>query len=115
MFICLCLVTVTLMAAVYDPPGQPGKPEVIDWGRDYCTIKFTPPKKDGGSPIIGYRIGYRYKGDLWQTVYELVLSYEVKITGLIEGSEVEFRVSAVNKAGEGPPSDPSKMIIVKPR
>ncbi len=65
--------------------------------------------------IKGLSIGYRYKGDLWQTIYELVLSYEVKITGLIEGSEVEFRVSAVNKAGEGPPSDPSKMIIVKPR
>ncbi len=117
MFICVGLMAVMLMGAAnpYDPPGAPGKPEMVDVGNDWCTIKFTPPTSDGGSPIQGYRIGWRYKGGTWNTTPadKLLPGYKVTITGLREGSEVEFRVSAVNKAGEGPPSDASGFFYIK--
>lgn len=103
----------TFMSATYKPPGQPGRPEMVDVGNDWCTIKFTPPADDGGSPITGYRIGYRYKrGGLWETKPRLATKYTVKVDGLIEGSEVEFRVSAVNEAGEGKPSETSEFVLI---
>lgn len=35
--------------------------------------------------------------------------------GLKPGEEYEFRVIAVNKAGPGEPSDPSRMLLTKNR
>ena len=116
MFICIGLMTLTLVsAAVYDPPGEPRDVEVVDCWKDGCKIKFKPPKNDGGSPITGYLVGYRYKGGRWQTASKPVLSYEITVTNLIEGREVQFRVSAENVAGEGPPSDPTDLIVIKDR
>lgn len=37
------------------------------------------------------------------------------VPNLTEGQEYEFRVVAVNKAGPGEPSDPSDMVMCKPR
>jgi hypothetical protein len=36
-----------------------------------------------------------------------------KVNDLVEGSEYEFRVSAENKVGVGPPSSPSKPFVAK--
>lgn len=37
------------------------------------------------------------------------------VNGLIEGNEYQFRVVAVNKAGQSIPSEPGKTFIAKPR
>ena len=118
LFICIGLMTRTLVsAAAYDPPGAPRDVEVTDWWKDGCSIKFKPPKNDGGSPIVGYRIGYKYTDEaLWDELPRLILSYEITVTNLIEGREVQFRVSAVSqKGGEGPPSEPTEPIVIKDR
>lgn len=41
-----------------------------------------------------------------------MLKYTVK--GLTQGTEIEFRVIAVNKAGPGEPSEATKPVTVKP-
>ena len=51
----------------------------------------------------------------WEEVINRAQTNKVKISDLVEGSQIEFRVKAVNKAGEGEPSDPSKLITIKPR
>lgn len=43
------------------------------------------------------------------TIYDTRL----KITGLLEGSEYQFRVTAVNAAGDSQPSDTSPYILCK--
>ena len=37
------------------------------------------------------------------------------VTGLIEGNDYQFRVIAVNKAGQSEPGDVSKTFTAKPR
>ena len=37
------------------------------------------------------------------------------VPNLIEGMEYQFRITAVNRAGPGEPSDPCRPIVAKPR
>lgn len=100
-----------------DEPGAPGKPEVTDWDKDHVDLRWTPPTKDGGSPITGYVIEKREKGSpKWVKAAE-VGPHETKGTAgdLDEGVEYEFRVRAVNAAGPGEPSEASESVITKPR
>lgn len=117
MFICLGLMAVMLMSAAYTPPGAPRNLKIVSVGKDKCTISFTSPRDDGGSPIQGYIISYKYKGNsLWVRAFPkvLVLAYQVTIPYLTEGKEVQFRVSAVStEAGEGPPCRSSDFILLK--
>ena len=39
-----------------EKPEAPGKPEVLDSDKDHITIKWEPPKKDGGSAVTGYSV-----------------------------------------------------------
>ncbi|WP_065220095.1 MULTISPECIES: fibronectin type III domain-containing protein [Butyricimonas] len=119
MFICVGLMAVMLMSAVNlcDPPGPPGQPKVIDYGIDWCTIQFTPPTHDGGSPICGYLVDYRYRGEVWKPFTKKetpILAYKIKIPDLKAGKEIEFRVSAVStEGGEGPYSASSEPHIIR--
>ncbi len=80
------------------------------------TLTWTPPDSDNGSPITGYivekrdRMSTRWTKVTRETVTELTYT----VTGLNEGNEYDFRVSAENKAGVGEPSQPSKSTIAKP-
>lgn len=53
---------------------------------------------------------------MWEKAYESKMPLcSALITGLVEGNEYQFRVIAVNKAGESEPSDASKTFVAKPR
>ncbi len=70
---------------------------------------------DGGSPITGYCIERKERNSLlWVKANEvLVRSTEYTCSGLIEGLEYTFRVSAVNKAGQGKPSKQTDFITTR--
>ncbi|XP_074598807.1 projectin protein bent isoform X2 [Brevipalpus obovatus] len=101
----------------FDEPGAPGRPEPTDWDKDHVDLKWTAPENDGGAPITGYIIEKRKKGarkwDKAATVPGTATSGTAP--DLEEGQEYEFRVLAVNKAGPGEPSEPSRSVIAKPR
>lgn len=53
---------------------------------------------------------------LWEKALETTSPTPTAVVhGLIEGNEYQFRVIAVNKAGQSPASDSSKTFTAKPR
>uniref|UniRef100_A0A1A9V0P1 Twitchin n=1 Tax=Glossina austeni TaxID=7395 RepID=A0A1A9V0P1_GLOAU len=101
----------------FDEPEKPGRPEPINWDKDFVELRFDPPKDDGGAPIQKYIIQMRDKsGRSWSDAATVPGDQTTAtITGVEEGQEYEFRVVAVNKAGPSEPSDVSKSIVAKPR
>lgn len=104
------------------PPAVPGpcdKPTVSSITRDSMTVNWEEPEHDGGSPITGYWLERKETtGKRWTRVNRdpikpMTLGVSYKVTGLIEGSEYQFRVSAINAAGVGPPSMPSDPAIAR--
>ncbi|KAJ7344394.1 hypothetical protein JRQ81_000344 [Phrynocephalus forsythii] len=97
------------------PPGQASQPQVTDVTKDTVTITWSPPPKDGGAPVMGYIVERRKKGsNLWVPVSkELIQDTKCKVDGLLEDTEYEFRVIAVNRAGPGQPSSASNSVVTK--
>ena len=94
----------------FTTPGKPGTPEVTEITKDAATLKWTAPAKDGGAPLTGYVVEMKEQGATkWsQVTPKPVKDTEFKVEGLQEGSKYEFRVAAVNKAGQGAPSAASR-------
>ncbi|OTF76669.1 hypothetical protein BLA29_001005, partial [Euroglyphus maynei] len=101
----------------YETPGQTGRPEPVDWNKDHVDLKWEPPANDGGAPIESYIIEKREKGSPRWVKSAEVPGDQTRGTAphLEEGKEYEFRVTAVNKAGPGEPSEASKSVVAKPR
>ena len=113
----------------WGPPTAPGKPNILDWGPDFCDISFSVPESDGGAKITHYQIETRenkmtefVKGPTFtaQEVREKQGMIFAKIKNLIEGYQYSFRVKAVNLGSTGlwnfsPPSDPSETMTAKTR
>jgi len=100
-----------------DEPSATTAPKIVDWDKDFVDLEWEPPINDGGSPITGYVIEKREKGtSRWIKAGEMKEPVtKGRAEDLEEGIEYEFRIRAVNKAGQGDPSPPSQSIITKPR
>ncbi|MPC46234.1 Twitchin [Portunus trituberculatus] len=96
----------------FDPPGAPGAPRGLESTEDSITIQWTKPRHDGGAYIQGYIVEKRIVGDLaWSRAsHAMVKDTTYRVINLTEHQEYEFRVAAVNAAGQGPWSDPSENI-----
>lgn len=102
---------------ILDEPNAPTAPKIVDWDKDFVDLEWEPPIHDGGSPITGYVIEKREKGtSRWIKAGEIKEPVtKGRAEDLEEGVEYEFRVRAVNKAGQSEPSLPSQSIIPKSR
>lgn len=100
-----------------DPPSAPSCPEVKDKTKSSITLSWTPPDKDGGSPIRGYIIEVHEEGcPDWRRVNpadKLHPSTEITVPDLKEGKKCRFRVYAVNAAGNSEPSAKTADIVVQ--
>ena len=97
----------------YEVPGAPGTPEISDVSGTGCRVAWEAPKKDGGTPVRGYFVEKR-SGSKWIRINkEPMSSRYVVLKDLLQGSDYEFRVSAVNDEGEGPFSKGSEAITAK--
>lgn len=72
-------------------------------------IEWTPPTRVGDSAISDYRIEYSTDGGTTWVVYEdgVSTSTSITLTNLLQLTEYEFRVTAINNDGSGPASEVS--------
>lgn len=97
------------------PPGPPQNVEVEEITNKSCTLKWKPPKSDGGSPVTGYYVesqhGYTSR---WSKVNKTpVRQCRLEFKDIIESNEYTFRVVAENEAGIGEPSAATATVVAK--
>jgi len=78
-------------------------------------LSWQPPTEDGGTPITGYLVERcTVPSARWMRVTrEPVTEATFKVTQLMEDTQYEFRVIALNKVGESPPGPKSKPVLAK--
>jgi predicted phage tail protein len=96
--------SVMLATPVTVPAAPAGLTAVV--GNAQVTLKWATPASDGGSPVTGYDLYVGTTANFNGTVpLAKVTSNTVTVTGLANGATYYFRVTAVNKVGEGPASN----------
>lgn len=96
-------------------PDAPDAPTVSDITATSCTVQWTAPANDGGSPVTGYYIERQSNVTMrWVRINRApVTDVTHQVDDLNEGSEYIFRIVAENKKGESQPSLPSDTVKAK--
>jgi hypothetical protein len=63
-------------------------------------LNWSPPKKDGGSPITSYKLEISEDGKTW-TPLDASEAIKYVAKGLKDGQKYFFKVAAINEVGEG--------------
>lgn len=116
--VCIGLTLTTIaVAGVYalNTPSAPRALWISDFKQTECTVVFSPPESDGGSPLTGYVIEVKDGrwGLSWNYYAHLPASVtECPIRDREEGAVVKIRVYAENVFGR---SEPAKIVVELPK
>jgi len=105
-----------IVVLISDPLGRPSAPTAENVCKDSCELTWHPPDNDGGSPVTGYHVERRASGRFgrWKRITrQPVPDTRYKVTKLVEGNEYQFRISAENSVGVGPPGPESDRVLAK--
>lgn len=84
--------------------------------RDFLSIAWKPPQRDGGCPVTGYHVEMCLAGtEKWMRVNSRPvkeLKYCVE-EGIVPEKEYILRVRAINAVGVSEPSDISENVFAK--
>ena len=88
-------------------PGTPTGLAAMADGQTQINLSWTAPSDDGGADITGYKIEVSTGGSSWsdQVADTDSTATSYSHTGLDAGSTRHYRVSAINSAGTGDPSN----------
>lgn len=92
-----------------EAPGQCRTLEAPREGEGWVFLDWKEPV-DGGA-VAAYKIQRRLRPDGPWTDAGLAMESEITLTGQARGKEWEYRVIAVNKAGEGQPSNTVMAVL----
>ena len=100
---------------IVDKPDQPRDLHSTTITEDSVTLNWLAPKDDGGSPITQYIVEKRETLRMsWQPAGTFpATSTSGKVSGLEEGVQYVFRVSAVNSVGSGPAAELNRAVAAK--
>lgn len=104
-----------LLSPRADKPGKPGELTCNEVGSDFVNLTWTRPSSDGGGRLRGYLIEKRdVNSPNWTRLTQNpVLTTSYNVPNLIEDNTYEFRVIAVNDAGESEPTVIDRPVLVK--
>ena len=88
-----------------DVPGAPQSLSARADGETEIDLSWSRPSNDGGSRVTGYRIEVSEDGSGWSVLDDDTSRTSHTHRGLSSGSTRYYRVSAINSAGTGPPSN----------
>ncbi|KAI6175533.1 hypothetical protein M3Y97_00699600 [Aphelenchoides bicaudatus] len=94
--------------------GPPGQPEPVHTSDEAITLQWTRPLSDGGSPITGYVLEkrlYNQNAPWERATFGTITDVRYRVTGLTPQKTYEFRVAALNAAGQGEYSENSVPIV----
>ena len=88
---------------------------VEDVTKNSATIEWEAPRSDGGSPLIGYIIEKKQSfSSRWTPINkDPVTRTKLRVDDLDKGTNYEFRVVAVNNAGQSEPSKSTGVFKAK--
>lgn len=96
-------------ATALEPPNQPRTLEAVRQGEDWVFLDWKEPL--GGGKPAAYKVQRRERpSGPWLDVATAIDS-EITLTGQTRGKEYEYRVIAVNRAGEGPESNTVMAVL----
>src|SRR5215469_2091929 len=97
------------------PVTVPGAPTGLTAtaANSQVTLSWSAPELDGGSPVSGYKVFEGTTPDLSKnTPLTTVTDTAVTVVGLTNGTTYFFWVTAINRAGDGPPSNEVQAVPV---
>ncbi|XP_044888733.1 striated muscle preferentially expressed protein kinase [Mauremys mutica] len=98
--------------AVARLPGKPGTPEIPQKYKNTVLVLWKPA--DSRAPCT-YILECRLNGEReWKTIGSGIPDCYFNVTELPARSTASFRVACVNKAGQGPYSNPSATVAIEP-
>jgi len=99
------------------PVTVPGAPTglVATGGDGQALLSWAPPASNGGSPVTDYVVEYKRLSETTWTTFNRAPSTTpgAAVTGLTNGFNYEFRVTARNAQGLGTPSASSNGVTVR--
>lgn len=93
-------------------PDSPEELKCTSTGNKFANLEWSEPKSDGGSRITGYLIEKKPIGSEFWHRAAICEDTKCQIDDLIENGEYEFRVKAINKAGESETSNSTGRIKI---
>ncbi|XP_010776791.1 titin-like, partial [Notothenia coriiceps] len=99
----------------FSAPGPPYALSVFGISKRYVDLQWEEPKNDGGRPILKYSLEKKEKlGTRWVKCGKTSgPDCKYRVTDVIEGTEVQFQVSAENEGGTGHPSEPTEILTIE--
>ena len=92
-----------------DIPGQPRTLEVLREGDGWVFLDWKEPVE--GGKVAAYKVQRRRREDGPWVDAGMAIDSEITLTNQDKGLEFEYHVIAVNKAGEGPPSNSVRAVL----
>nr|VFJ65630.1 MAG: Fibronectin type III domain-containing protein [Candidatus Kentron sp. FM] len=92
-----------------EAPGQVGSLKATEQGDDWITLTWKRP--DDGGKVAHYCIECREKSEDDWLLVKTALSTEITLEDQERGKALEYRVVAVNKAGEGQGSNTVAAVL----